>query len=84
MTPLILALRTNYDSRMVVRVVVAFLWLIAFAALCAAMRLRTSAIDIYIKDTYVVVTKVAFILLTLVVLVIPLVVTVRLLRPRHQ
>ena len=70
---------------MVVRAVVAFLWVIALAALSAAMRLRTSAIDIYIKDTYVVVTKLALIVLTLVVLVIPqLVVTVRLLRPRHQ
>jgi hypothetical protein len=70
---------------MVGNVVVAFLWLIALVALSAAACLRTSPIDIYIQDTYVVVTKLALIVLTLVVLVIPpLVVTVRLLRPRHQ
>ena len=69
---------------MVGRVVVGFLWLIAVGLLGVTMRLPRS-LDIYIKDTCVVVSRASLIGLILVVLVIPLlVVTIGWLRSTHQ
>jgi hypothetical protein len=59
------------------RVVIALLWLVAIGLLICAVRLPT-ALDIYVKDRYFVISKKSLILLILVAGVLPLVaVTIR-------
>jgi hypothetical protein len=64
-----------------VRVVIVLLWLIAIGLLVGAVRLPT-ILDIYIRDTYFVISKRFLIVLILVAVVLPLlVVTISRRRP---
>jgi uncharacterized membrane protein YhaH (DUF805 family) len=53
-------------------VVITFLWLVAIGLLIGAIRLPT-ALDIYVKDWYFVISKRSLIALILVAFVLPLV-----------
>jgi hypothetical protein len=69
---------------MIIRVLIAFLWLIVLGALASAMRLPKAS-DIYIKDIYVPVSRSAVVILILVVLVLPLLAfTIKVLRSAHN
>jgi hypothetical protein len=69
---------------MMVRFLIAFLWLIVLGALAAAMRLPKVS-DIYIKDVYVVVSRAAAVVTILVALVLPLLaITIKVLRSSHN
>jgi uncharacterized membrane protein YhaH (DUF805 family) len=67
-----------------VRAVIALLWLVAIGLLIGVVRLPT-ALDIYVKDWYFVISKRSLIVLTLVAVVLPLVtVTVGRFRSAHH
>jgi hypothetical protein len=69
---------------MMVRALIAFLWLIVLGALASAMRLPKAS-DIYIKDIYVPVSRATAIVLILVVFVLPLLAfTIKVLRSTHN
>lgn len=63
--------KTAYDSQMVVRFVIAVLWLTALGLMTAAMML-TKVIDIYVHDHYFVLPRLFVIGLILVVFIMPL------------
>jgi len=69
---------------MMLRLLIALLWLIALGVLAAAMRLP-KVLDLYLKDTYVVVRRWWLIGLILLGFVLPLLIcTMRLLHSTHQ
>jgi hypothetical protein len=68
-------------SLLAVRFVIALLWLIAIGLLIGAVRLPT-ALDIYVKDWYLVISRGSLVVLFLITVVLPLVwATIRLFRP---
>jgi hypothetical protein len=65
------------------RVLIAVLWLTAITLLIGVMRLPGSGLDIYFKDTYVVVKKTTLLLILVTAMVALLEFTFKRFRPRQ-